>query len=361
MRILLCVLTLVFVCHAQAQQAIDPGVFQALNSAREAQQSKDFASAQRTLVAVLNATEPSSLERALVQQRLGYLAIERQRSAEAIDWLRKSLDHGQLDDQAASQDRRNLAQLLAQVGQDAEAVSLLEAELAAGTLPLDTRRLLVQLYNRLEQYSKAVPLAEQVVRVDPGVDAVWYQLLAGMNYRLQRYEAAEKWFRVLLRRQPENAEIWRQLAAVQSMDRRQDDAAGTLRLAYEGGIRLSETDLENLVSLQVAAGAPWQAARLLEALLQQQLLAGSAERSERLARLWQLARDHARAEEAWRTLARRTGQAEHWMRLAAIQLERGRWPELLDSLTQARAGASTRQRQTIDQWAEYARRAMAQG
>lgn len=361
MRLLLCVLTLFFVCHAQAQQTIAPAVFQALNSAREAQESKDFAGAQRALEAALESTEPRSLERALVQQRLGYLAIERQRSAEAIDWLRKALAEEQLDDQAASQDRRNLAQLLAQAGQDAEAVRLLEGEMAAGTLPLETRRLLVQLYNRLERYSKAIPLAEQVVRADPGVDVVWYQLLAGMNYRLQRYQAAETWFRVLLRREPGNAEVWRQLAGVQSLDRRQVDAAATLRLAYEGGVRLSETDLENLVALQVAAGAPWQAARLLEALLQQKLLAASQNRSERLAQLWQQARAHERAEEAWRTLARSSGQTDHWMRLASIQLERGHWSGLLDSLAQARAGASARQRRIIDQWAEYARRVMEQG
>lgn len=255
MRILLWLLLSV-ACSAQAQQTIDPQVFQALNSAREAQQSKDFAAARNQLEAALSTTEPRSLERALVQQRLGYLAIERQRNAEAIDWLRKALAQKQLGEQAASQDRRNLAQLLAQAGENAEAVSLLETELAADRLPLDTRRLLVQLYTRLERYSKAIPLAEQVVREDPGVEAIWYQLLAGMNYRLQRYQAAEKWFRVLLRREPHNAQIWRQLAGVQSLDRRQVDAAATLRLAYEGGIRLSETDLENLVALQVAAGAP---------------------------------------------------------------------------------------------------------
>lgn len=360
MRVLLCMVTFLFACHVQAQQTIDPAVFQALNTAREAQQGGDFATARSQLETALQTTEPQSLERALVLQRLGYLAIERQHNAEAIDWLRKALAQDQLEAKAASQDRRNLAQLLAQAGKNAEAVSLLETELAAGDLPLQTKQLLVQLYSRLERYGKAIPLAEEVVRQNPNVDAVWYQLLAGMNHRLQRYQAAEKWFRVLLRRDPDNAQVWRQLAGVQSLDRRQTDAAGTLRLAYEAGIRLSEADLDNLVALQVAAGAPWQAARLLEALLQRKLLPATHSRNERLAQLWQQARDHQRAQKAWLELARRTGQTEHWMRVASIQLERGRWSELLDSLAQARSGASTRQRQTIDSWAEYARRALEQ-
>lgn len=360
MRGLLILLLMACSVQVQAQQTIEPQVFKALGTASAAQQKQDYSAAQRVLEAALATTEPQSLERALVQQRLGYLAIERQRTGEAIDWLRKALAQDQLEAQAASQDRRNLAQLLAQAGQDAEAVSLLETEMAAGALPLAARQLLVQLYNRLERYGQAIPLAEQVVRENPAAEAVWYQLLAGMNYRLQRYSAAERWLRVLLQREPGNAQYWRQLAGMQSLDRRQAEAAGTLRLAYEGGIRLSETDLDNLVALQVAAGAPWQAARLLEALIQQKLLAASRSRSERLARLWQQARDYERAQQAWEQLARSSGQSEHWYWLASVQLERGHWAELLKSVAQARAGASVRQRRTLDSWADYARRAMEQ-
>lgn len=360
MRRFLTLLLVLCAFQVQARQTIDSQIFQALNAASEAQQNRNYTTAQSTLETALQDAESDSLERALVQQRLGYLAIERQRNAEAIDWLRKALATDQLEAQAASQDRRNLAQLLAQAGQDAEAVKLLETEMAAGSLPLATRQLLVQLYNRLERYGKAIPLAEQVVRDNPGADAIWYQLLAGMNYRLQRYAAAERWFLVLLQREPGNAQFWRQLAGVQSLDRRQAEAAGTLRLAYEGGIRLSETDLENLVALQVAAGAPWQAARLLEELVQQKLLPASRNRSERLAGLWQQARDYDRAQQAWAQLARSSGQSEHWIRLASVQLERGRWAELLESAAQARTGASAQQRRMLDNWSAYARRVLEQ-
>jgi len=360
MRHVLIVLLLVCSLQVQAQQTIEPQVFKALGSASAAQQKQDYSAAQRVLEAALATTEPQSLERALVQQRLGYLAIERQRTGEAIDWLRKALAQGQLEARAASQDRRNLAQLLAQAGQDAEAARLLETEMAEGTLPLATRQLLVQLYNRLGRYAQAIPLAEQVVRDNPAADAIWYQLLAGMNYRLQRYAAAERWFRVLLQREPGNAQYWRQLAGMQSLDGRQVEAAATLRLAHEGGVGLNEADLENLVALQVAAGAPWQAARLLEALLRQNLLAASGKRSEQLARVWQQARDYERAQQAWGQLARSSGQSEHWYWLASVQLEQGRWAELLESVARARPGASARQRRILDSWAEYARRAMEQ-
>ncbi|WP_339651439.1 tetratricopeptide repeat protein [Halopseudomonas pelagia] len=359
MRILVVLLML---CAAAVQaQSINPAAFRALNEAQQAQQRGDYAAAGKRLQQALEQASTGSVEQALVEQRLGYLAIARDRNAEAIDWLRKALSRDQLEAEAASQDRRNLAQLLASEGQAREAVTLLETELAAGALPRENRRLLVQLYNQLEQYSKALPLAEQVVREEPGVDAVWYQLLVGMNYRLQRYQAAERWLKVLLKREPGNAEYWRQLAGVQSLDKRQRAAAGTLRLAYEGGIRFAVQDLDNLVALQVNAGAPWQAARLLEALLQRQLLQANAVRQERLAQLWQQARDHDRAKSAWTALALSSGRADHWLRVAAIQLNQGEWDELLSSLERARPAASAEQRRTLNQWAAYARQAQQEG
>ncbi|MFN3579049.1 MAG: tetratricopeptide repeat protein [Pseudomonas sp.] len=355
-RLLICLLALLALPVA-AQQAINPATFSALQKAEQAQQNGDLATASNVLRRALGQAGDGSLEQALTEQRLGHLAIARGRNTEAIDWLRRALAHGQLQDQALSQERRNLAQLLAVEGRHAEALALLEPELAAGRLPLEGKRLMVQLYNQLEQYSKALPLAEQVVREQPDADKAWYQLLVGMNYRLQRYKAAERWLGVLLRQEPGNAEYWRQLAGVQSLDRRQLAAAGTLRLAYESGVRLTVQDLDNLVALQSNAGAPWQAARLLEALQQQGLLDTSLARSERLAQLWQQARDQSRALAAWRAVAQRSGRAEHWMRVAAIQLEQGQWDEMLSSLEQARPTADGRQRQVAEQWTEYARKA----
>lgn len=343
----------------QAQQAINPGVFNALNAAQQAQEAGDHTRARSRLETALAQSADGSLERALVQQRLGYLAIARDRNAEAIDWLRKALAHGQLSDEAARQDRINLAQLLIMREGYAEAVALLEQEHAREPLGNQPKRLLVQAYNRLERFSKAIPIAEQVVASDPQVEASWYQLLAGMNQRLERYREAERWLKVLLKREPGSMQYWQQLAGVQSQGGRQVAAAATLRLAHESGIRFSQTDLDNLVALQVRAGAPWQAARLLQALLDEQLLPADGTRGERLAHLWHQARDHDRAHAAWLALATRSGQAEHWLRAAGIQLEQGQWDQLLSSLKQAEPGASAEQRDLIRQWQQYAQNALA--
>lgn len=340
---------------AVAQQAVNPVVFAALNQARQAQEAGNHAEARRTLETALEGAAQGSLEQALLEQRLGYLALARDQRREAVQWLERALSRDRLEPAAARQDRINLARIAASSERYERAAALLAEEHRAAALQGEDRRLLVQVYSRLERYDQAIPLAEQEVRDNPAADSVWYQLLVGMNYQLRRYGQAERWQRVLLKREPGNAEYWRQLAGMQSLDGRQVAAAGTLRLAREAAVALSAADMENLVALQVGAGAPWQAARLLEELLAQGLLQDSTERRERLAQLWQQARDTQRAQASWSALAGRTGSAAHWLQVAGIQLEQGAWQELLETLERARPGADAAQRQLIEQWSAYAR------
>jgi len=327
----------------QAQQ-INPDVFAALQSARASQQSGDLSSASRALNDALKGTSDGSLEQALVQQRLGYLAIEREDYSAAIRWLQQGLANDLLNAEAAQQDRRNLAQLLVQQGRYQEAVRLLEAE-AVGNLPPDTRRMLVQAYRELKQYRKAIPLAEQIVRANPGAEDVWYQLLAGMNYELRRYREAVNWLQVLVRRAPNDSEGWRQLASMQSMAGQQADAAATLRLAYEAGVGLRASDLKNLVALHAQAGAPWQAARLLDALIKQKLLPSDREHQLRLAQLWQASRDRDQALRAWQQLAQQSGDAGHWLQVAYLQYQQSDWAAMQNTLSQTRPSNAEQRRQ----------------
>lgn len=339
-------------------QAIDPAVFTALNNAQQAQQKGDLTGARSTLTAALGKAATGSVEQALIEQRLGYVAIAGEQYSQAIDWLNRALAHEQLDADVARQDRLNLAQLLAVQERYVEAARLLEGERRNAPLTPEQTQLLVQCYSRLREYGKAIPLAEQVVRANARAGDVWYQLLVGMSYEQGQYARAAQWQKILLKRHPDNPEHWRQLAGLQSQAGEQKAAAATLRLAHEGGLGLTPTDLDNLVVMQVNAGAPWQAARLLEELMSQQLLANNTARQEYLAQLWTLARDRNRARAAWTALASGSNKPDHWLRLANIQLEEGDWDELLSTLQRAQTGADSQQRQLIRQWEDYARLAM---
>ena len=344
--VLLCLLS----APALAQE-IDAEVYVAIQGATEAEATGDLGKARQLLEAALPQAGNGSLERALVAQRLAYIAIATQRNTQAIDWLREALAQQQLEDAAALQDRQNLARLLMQEQRYPEAVKELEV------LPRsdNNRQLLVQAYRQLGQFRKAIPLAEQVVRENPAADDIWYRLLVGMNYELERFDQAVRWQQALLQREPESADNWRQLASMQSLAGEQVAAAATLRLAREAGIELETTDLENLIALHAHSGAPWQAARLMQALLDEGLLSSSADRLRRLAYLWQSARDYERALAAWERVAR-SGNSTDRLQLAWLQYRQRQWQAALETLqgVQPANASQRRQLQSLKQAAEAA-------
>ena len=333
--LLLCLLS----APAMAEQ-IDAEVYLAIQGATEAEAAGDLGKARQLLEAALPQAENGTLERALVTQRLAYIAIATQRNTQAIDWLREALAQQKLEDAAALQDRQNLARLLMQEQRYPEAVKELEA------LPRsdNNRQLLVQAYRQLGQFRKAIPLAEQVVRENPGADDIWYRLLVGMNYELERFDQAVRWQQALLQRAPEQADNWRQLASMQSLAGEQLAAAATLRLAREAGVKLDTTDMENLIALHAQSGAPWQAARLMQALLDEGLLSRSADRLRRLAYLWQTARDHERALTAWGQVARNGSSADR-LQLAWLQYHQRQWQAALDTLQTVQPANAQQRRQ----------------
>lgn len=332
-----------------AGQTVEPGVFQALNTAQTAQQKGDYASARRALDAAKAKT--GSLEEALIWRSRGYLAWAEGQNAKAIEWLDKALKTGKLDADLLANEQLNLAKLNLIERRYAQVVALLAPRQASASE--DMLLMLVQAYQGLEQPAKALPLAERYVQANPQAGDSWLQFLVAVNADLKRYPAAERWQRQLLARQPNKAQSWRQLAALQQMSGGHDKALATLRTAYSKGVRFSESELDNLALLASAADQPWQGAKLLDGMLSQGLLPRTAAREERLGLLWWQARDRVAAARIYRDLAARSGSAKHWMNLAQLELEQARWQSGLEALAKAEnAGAERSRVRAWRNWAE---------
>lgn len=350
MRRLLLILLLATAAAAHAAgQSVEPAIFQALSSAQSAQQQGDYAAARRALDAVQAA--PDSLEQALLWRSRGYLAWAEGHNAKAIDWLEQAVASGRLDAELAANEQLNLARLNLVERRYGQVVALLAPQQA--TADEERLQLLVQAYQGLGQPAQALPLAERYVRARPQAADSWLQFLVAVNAELKRYPAAERWQRQLLARQPDRAQGWRQLAALQQLGGDPGKALATLRAAYRKGLRFNEGELDNLVLLAGAAQQPWQGAQLLAGMLEQGLLPHTTARDERLGQLWWQARERAAAASVFRELAGRTGSARHWLSLAQLELEQAHWRAGLQALAKAeRAGAERRQVRAWRQWAE---------
>lgn len=346
-------LLLIALCGAgvaqAAGQSVDPSVFRALDAAQTAQKNGDYAAARRALEAA-NA-QPGSLEEALLWRSQGYLAWAEGNNAQAIELLDKVLKSAKLDAELQAAEVLNLARLNLVERRYAQVVSLL----APGQAKADEEvlQMLVQAYQGLGQPAKALPLAERYVQANPQAADSWLQFLVAINADVKRYPAAERWQRQLLARQPNNAQGWRQLAALQQLSGNHAKSLATLRAAYQKGLRFSESELDNLVLLAGAAEQPWQGATLLAGMLDQGLLPRTTAREERLALLWWQARERSHAAQIFRELAKRSGSAKHWMNLAQLEMEQARWQAGLDALAKAeRAGAERSKVRSWRSWAE---------
>lgn len=344
---------LIALCGAGAAQAagqsVEPGVFRALDTAQSAQQKGDYAAARRALAGVSG--KSGSLEEVLLWRSKGYLAWAEGQNAQAIELLEKVLKSGKLDADLQAAEALNLARLNLVERRYAQVVSLLAPGQANANE--EVLQMLVQAYQGLGQPAKALPLAERYVQANPQAADSWLQFLVAINADAKRYPAAERWQRQLLARQPNNAQGWRQLAALQQLSGNHDKSLATLRAAYQKGLRFNEGELDNLVLLAGAAEQPWQGAKLLTGMLDQGLLPRTSAREERLGLLWWQARERSKAAQIFRELAQRSGSAKHWLHLAQLELEQARWQAGLDALGEAeRAGAERSKVRAWRQWAE---------
>lgn len=348
MRPLLLLASLLFMASAHAAQSIDPSVFKALERARTAQDKGEYSAARQALSGA--EAKSGSLEEALLWRSRAYLAWAEGDNRQALELLEKAVNSGKLDDTMLPNEHLNLAKLNLVERRYAKVVSLLGAQAKPSE---EVLQMLVQAYQGLGQHAKALPLAERYVQANPNAGETWIQFLVGANAELKRYEAAERWQRRLLEKHPNDAKSWRQLAGLQQLAGDEDKALATLRAAHTKGLRFSESELDNIVLLAGAAGQPWQGAKLLQGMLDSQLLTMTAARRERLGQLWWQARERQAAAGIYRDLAAQSGSAQLWLNVAQLELEQSRWQAGLDALRQAeRAGAERRKVRAWREWAE---------
>ena len=343
----MCVLALSAQTASAAAQSIAPDVFRALQNAQAAQQAGKFTEAEQALNAIK--TKPDSLEQALVWRSQAYLVWAQGHSKHAIDLLDKALRSNQLSAEQAAEDRLNLAKLSFSLKNYQQALQYLQGVAATDEI-LEIR---IQSWQGLGRLDKALPLAEQYLKGKKNISDNWLQFMVGANAELKRYAQAEQWQKQLLQRSPDQLNAWKQLAALQQMAGQHAKALATLRTAYSKGITFKSTDLDSLINLASASEQPWQAARLLEGMLKHGMLARNATSQERLAQLHWQARDYPNAARQYAQLAKQTGKGQHWLNLAQLEIQQGRWDAGLQALTAAeKAGANQQQVRAWRDWAQ---------
>ena len=345
-HLLLAVGLCVLITPAAFAQTIAPDVFRALQSAQTAQQAGNYAAADK----VLRETDAKagSLEQALLWRSQGYLAWAQEQPKAALELLDKALKSGHLSAEQVAEDRLNLAKLSFSIKSYNQALQYLQGVAVTDEI----LEMQIQAWQGLGRLDQALPLAERYLKNKSTISGSWLQFMVGANAELKRYAQAEQWQKRILQRDPDQLSAWQQLAALQQMAGQHGKSLATLRTAYSRGMTFQQSDLDRLIALAAASEQPWQAARLMKGMLESGLLAANTANQQRLAQLHWQARDYPSAAQRFAQLAQQTGKGQHWLSLAQLEIQQGRWEAGLQALNSAEQTGANQQQ--IDAWRDWA-------
>ena len=309
-------------------QTIRPEVLTALQSAQAQQQAGNLTAAKQQL-ARLSLTA-GSLEQALVWRSQAYLSWAEEDYSAAVSYFAKALDSKKLTAQQQQEDTQNLVDLALASQQYQIALNRLQQ------LPVNQARTLqkLQALQALGNTQQVKQVAEQLQVKN--LTVVQLESLLAADLTNKNYLTAGIWLQQLLVLESDNSQYWQQLAAVQQLAGKPQQAFATLHAAYIKQVDLDAAEWQRMLDLARASDQPWQAAQLLEDLLQKQILTNSEENQLLLAQLYWQAKDRPAAINAYQQLLKNHNHADYWLALAQLHLQQSQLDEGHKALQQAK-------------------------
>ena len=163
----------------------------------------------------------------------------------------------------------------------------------------------------------------------------WYRLYYQSLFENRKYDLAEEVLYGMLERDPYENDNWRLLANhhMQLEDGRK--AVAALTIAYNAGLLEGADDLKRMIALYGVIEVPEKAARLLEKHMADETIEADAEMLKRLADLWLISRERARAKVALQTAAAAAPDGRSYEMLGNIFFEDEAWDKAHESYMKA--------------------------
>ncbi|OOE37957.1 hypothetical protein BZG04_02025 [Salinivibrio kushneri] len=335
------IVTFVLVISLPVAAQLSPSVARSIEKAQTLEQDAKLGEA----IAVLEALSAErAYDKAFVNRALGVFYWQYGNNDKAIVHIQRAVDSEQLKDAQAWQTKRMLADLLLIDGQYASALQYYYP--LARAIPKektdqseDVWLRIMQAHYQREQWSQvlnAYPAYQGVVKNGASVSALSLKL--GAQLQLEQWRGATPTLKALLKREPENKQWWRQLAANYVRLEQPKEAISTYLLAQRKGVELEPSEQRTVAQLYANVGVPEQAATWLKRLPENEQ---DAQTLAQQASLWQQAREWPQAVSAWQLAAQKDRQY-HWQ-LALIQIQQGDYQQALTSLDKAGKGATAKE------------------
>ena len=253
----------------------------------------------------------NAYERSTIYQMIGAASYELNDTAGALSGFQNSINAGGLLPNEADGLKINIAQLMIANGQYAQGAQELENYLnRGGQRKPQYVDMLVSAWVQSENYSKALPWAEQWFRSASPKERKHFDLLNFLYNNLGMQGRQADIVREMIVKWPNDKQLWDTWASMLANGGREQDAFEVQKMLYLAGVSSSESDLLKVVQYYSFYDMPFQAAKILEKEMNAGRISQSAEKLVQLSDLYRQAREYRKAIPILERAAGQSGQAK---------------------------------------------------
>ncbi len=282
-------------------------------------------------------------EQALVLQTHGYIEMQRDDPARAIEYFEACIALGALPPWARQGMVYALAGLYAGERRWTDVVDALESWLAGGAQPdAEAAVLIATAYSEVGRHRDAVPWVDGALEVSEAAPRSWYELAVAVYFEAGEHARAAASARAMVARWPDERPSWELLQGAYHELGEDQAVLASMQLAYRRGVKAREADIVDLARMQLFMDVPFRAGEMLAA----EMAAGRIERNSDNLRLllaaWEAAREFERAITVIDELTTRAPDGALALRKARLLAERRDWRGVIAAVDAALAGGLSR-------------------
>lgn len=243
----------------------------------------------------------------------------------------------------------SLAQIYTQAGKYARARELIDQWFASATDPKPEAYFLkAMVLVQQEDFRGALEPATRANELAPAPRESWLQLLAAVQFQLQDMPAVATTLRKLVAIAPGTKRYWVQLATVENSLGKDDEALATLGVAQIADLLTEDKEYRQHARMCFVNELPKCCTETLEEGLASGVVQADAEAWQLLANCYIASRETDKALEPLAKAGELADNANGYLLLGQIQLQKERFDSARDALSKARTKAKAEERGSIE-------------
>lgn len=309
-----------------------PEVYSRLVKAQKLLDASKYQEAEKAAKLVMRRRGLNDHEKALVMQTLGYIYAGQERLPLAAETLEKTHQLHALPAATQTSMLFNIGQIHLANEHFSRAAEVFDEWLKSAKNPTARSLYTVAAANfQAHKYAATIKHGERALGATKRPSDGLLQLLLATYVKLKRYPPAIRVQKRLTERHPDKRNSWLRLAELYSQTRDEKRALAVLQLGRAAGVLDTSDDLRRVSQRLLAQGIPQQAGILLEGPIKAGQLNLTADVAKLVATAWLQARDVDKAAPALRKAAELARDAELYVRLAQLELDRERYRQAVSA------------------------------